>query len=1019
MSAGTEICPRCSANRRPGAPAPAAAGTLTPIQDLPSTNDGSDQPTVPLSDVPREADSTGTLTPGQTFASRYRIIGPLGQGGMGAVYQAWDDELGVVVALKVIRPEIMDDPARAHDFERRFKRELLLARQISHKNVVRIHDLGKVGSITYLTMTYLKGRDLRTILKREGRLPVARVLRIARQVASGLAAAHEQGVVHRDLKPANIMLDDDERALIMDFGIARSVLGGGTLSGGTIGTLSYMAPEQARGETVDQRADIYAFGLILYDLLLGRRAAISEESNMAELLRRIEHAPPSARTLDPTIPEAVDQLITRCLQPAPAERYQTAADILADLNRLDEDGHAALHSRQTVAPLPVAVTERTEAGWRGVVRGARRWQLITVVSLVAVVIVVLIVTRWPPWSQPPALSERDTILLADFVNTTGEAVFDGTLRQALAVQLEQSPFLNIFPDTTVRETLRYMGRSPDERVTASVAKEICERQAIKAMLSGAISSVGVRYVIDLNAVTCATGDSLAREQVEAANSEQVLQALGRAASRLRAKLGESLSSVQRFDVPIEQATTSSLDALKAFSLGQQQRAQGAEVGALPFYKRAVELDPNFALAYARLGAVHANIGELEQARAYLTQAFARRGRVSEREKLYIASRYHDIVSGQIDHSLETFQLWTHTYPREWGSHNNLAYICTIIGQFDQAVASAQQAKRLAPNHPFPYGNLGFAYLGLGRTDEAKAVFEEAVSRKIDDLPIHIGLYEIAFMHGEPAAQAREAQWAVGKRREEWMLFTQAQASASMGKLRAARETAERAVAMVLGGNLKDFAGLILAWQALVEAEFGNHHLAREKAAQAVGVARARDTLLLATTASALAGDARTAQSLAGELAKRLPTDSLATAVWLPASAGALELSRGNSAKAVDLLDTVSQYKMGRMTRQFGSLAPVYVRGLAQLRAGAGSAAVATFRKVIDNRGIAPVSEVHALALLGLARASALTGETAQSSTAFQDFFALWKDADPDIPILREAREDYERLLRSQVIARPE
>jgi tetratricopeptide (TPR) repeat protein len=1002
---------------------PAAAGTVTPPPDSP-VRDGGEQPTVLSNDPHKQvlesadhAHSPSALAPGQIFGSRYRIIALLGRGGMGAVYQAWDDELGVAVALKVIRPEVMGDPVRAGDLERRFKRELLLARQISHKNVVRIHDLGKVGPTTYLTMTYVQGHDLATILKRQGRLPVARVVRIARQVASGLHAAHEQGVVHRDLKPANIMVDQNDHALIMDFGIARSVFGGETLSGAMIGTLAYMAPEQARAETVDHRADVYAFGLILYDLLLGRRAAGSEESEMGELLRRMDQAPPPLRSLDSSVPEAVDRLVARCLQPVAADRYQSIAEVLADLERLDADGHAVSHVPRRLTPLPQPSTARRPTAFRA--SRIRRWHLMTAGSLVVGVMIVVIGTRWQPWHRPPVLSDRDTILLADFVNTTGEALFDGALKQALAVQLEQSPFLNIVGEARVRETLRYMGRSPDERVTPTIAREICVRQGIKAMLAGSIATIGLRYVIDLNAVACETGDSLAREQIEAANNEQVLQALGQAVSRLREKLGEPLSSIQKFDVPIEQATTASLDALKAFSLGQAQRAQGAEVGALPFYRRAIELDPNFAMAYAHIGAIHANIGELEQASKYVTLAFERRERVSEQEKLNIASLYHDIVSGQIDQSLETFLLWTQTYPREWRSHNHLAYIGTVMGQFDKAVEAALEAKRLMPNHPFPYGNLGFAYLGLGRFDEAKAVFEEAVDRRIDDLPIHIGLFEVAFLQGDTPAQARQAQWATGKQREEWMRFSQAQAAASLGKLRLARQTAAAAVTMVLRGALKDFAALILAWEAVAEAEFGNQRFAREKADQAVAVARGRDTLMLAAVAYALAGHATGAQALSDELAKRFPTDTLANAVWLPASRLAVELSQDNGAKGVDLLRPAVEYETGRLTRQFGSLTPLYVRGLAQLRAGSGVDAVAIFRKIIDNRGVAPLSEVYPLAVLGLARASTLTGEMAQSRTAYQDFFALWKDADQDIPILQRAREEYEALNRLHVIARPQ
>lgn len=1014
--AGSGLCGRCSASRQPDAPAPVAAGTLTPLQELSAlqTSDAGENPTLPSADGPGPpwdaagtAQSTAALAPGHTFGSRYRIVGVLGQGGMGAVYQAWDDELGVMVALKVIRPEVMADPGRAHDLERRFKRELLLARKISHKNVVRIHDLGKVGSITYLTMTYVKGHDLATILRREGRLPVARVLGIARQVASGLAAAHEQGVVHRDLKPANIMVDEDDQALIMDFGIARSVLGGGTVSGGVIGTLFYMAPEQARGETVDGRADIYSFGLILYDLLLGRRAASSEESEMGGLLRRMEHAPPPVRSLDPSIPVAFDQIIMRCLQPPPADRYQTAAELLADLDRLDADGHVSLHARPTGTASPRGATLPPTEPVRRPQRRARRWQLITGISLVAAVILGVLAARWQPATRPPVLSERDTILLSDFVNTTGEPVFDGALKQALAVQLEQSPFLNIFSESRVRETLRYMGRSPDERVTPTVAREICERQGIKAMLSGSISPIGVRYVIDLNAVTCQTGDSLAREQIEAANSEQVLRALGTAASRLREKLGESLSSVQKFDAPIEQATTSSLAALKAFSIGEEHRVKGLEGPSIPFFKHAIEIDPNFALAYGRLGVIYRNLQEPQRALEYMNQAMERRNRVTEFERLYITAHYSGLI-GDLDRVTETYELWKQLHPRDWAPRNNLASRYTTIGRFDAAVTEAIEAARLNPNHPFPPANLGFAYLGLNRFDEAKAVFEGAIERKFTDLAYQFGLYEIAFVQNDPAAMARQAKWAEGNPMEHTMLFTRAQAAACTGKMREAADLSRRAIDAANRAKLAEAAAVIAAAQLLTEAQFGYGH-AGDRAMAMAQEPHGRDALLILAATLGIARDTKSTLTLADNLEKQFPADTLVRRVWVPTARAAVELARGNPAKAIEVLQPAKPYELGRMTRMFGSLTPTYVRGEAYRRAGQFSEAASEFQSILDRRGVAAVSPVYAVAHVGLARALSSAGDAARAAKVYQDFFALWSDADPDIPLLQEVKREYASL----------
>ncbi len=1012
MSAGTGLCPSCGASRQSGAPPPAAAGTLTPLQNLSGTRDAGDEPTLASSEGSSQAhDHTGgTLTPGQIFGSRYRIISLLGKGGMGAVYQAWDDELGVVVALKVIRPEIMGDPARAHDLERRFKRELLLARQVTHKHVVRIHDLGKVGSISYLTMPYVKGLNLAALLKREGRLPLARVLRIARQVASGLAAAHEQGVVHRDLKPANIMLDDDERALIMDFGIARSVLGAESLSGGVIGTLSYMAPEQARGETVDQRADIYAFGLILYDLLLGRRAALSEESDMADLLRRIEHAPPPVRSRDPNIPEAVDQLIARCLRPVPAERYQTAAEILADLDQLDADGHASLHARRPTATLPQPVIEPRETqGAQSGLRGRRA--LIIAASLVAAAILVAIVARWQPWRQPPPLSERDTILLADFVNTTGEAVFDGALKQALAVQLEQSPFLNIFPESRVRETLRFMGRSPDERVTPTIAREICERQGIKAMLSGSIAPVGNRYVLDLNAVTCGTGDSLAREQVEAEHTDQVLRALGTAASRLREKLGESLSSVQKYDAPIEQATTSSLPALKAFSVGEEHRIKGLESASIPFFKHAIELDPNFAMAYSRLGVIYRNLQEPDRALEYMQPAMERRSRVTELERLYITAHYYGLT-GDVDRIIEAYELWKELHPRDWAPRNNLAFRYTTVGQFERAVTEASEAARLNPNHPFPAANLGFAYLGLNRFDEAKAVFEDAIGRKLNDMAFQFGLYEVAFVQRDATAMARQAEAAAGKSLQHTMFFTQAQAAASRGRLKDAAALFRQAGQAAEQDKLPEAAAVIAAAEALTDAQLGYDQRARDRATAMLKGQHGRDALLILNATLGIAREIETAEALAAELEKKFPSDTLVGRVWVAAARAAVELGRNKPAAAIDLLEPARPYEFGRMTRMFGSLTPTYLRGRAYLDTKRFAEAAAEFQKILDHRGVSAVSPVDALAHVELARAAAGTGNAGKAAQHYQDFFALWSDADPDIPVLQKARQEYAALQAS-------
>ena len=970
---------------------------------------------------------------GQTI-SHYRILEKLGDGGMGVVYKAQDVRLGRMVALKFLPPRLSTQRAAIV----RFQREARLASALNHPHICTVHDVGEHEGQHFIVMELLEGHTLKHEIA-GGPLKLDRLVDHATQICDALAAAHAQAIVHRDLKPANIFVTARGQTKVLDFGLAklsekeRQVAEGSqadvdaptltsleqtlTHLGVTMGTIGYMSPEQALGEELDARSDLFSLGVVLYEMATGRRPFPGDTTEIVYegLLNR---TPSPAASLNPELPPEADRIIRKALEKDRHLRYQTADDMLVDLRRLRRDtppheaGSSPPREAHPSSSRGLPDTSVTAADVATAATGARvaarTWTRIALGAVLLVVAIVVALRIIGPGREKP-LTDRDLVLVADFVNNTREPLFDGALKQALAVQLEQSPFLNIVPEKRVQETLRFMRRSPDERVTGPVAQEICERQGIKAMLTGTISPLGRQYVIDLNAINCRTGSSLAREQMQAENDEAVLKGLGAAASRLRRRLGESLRSIQEFDAPIEQATTPSLDALKAFSLGEAQRAKGGEVDAIPFYRHALELDPNFALAYARLAAINSNVGEVEESQRYITEAFDRRTRVSERERLAITSLYHDIVTRELDKQQETLRLWTQTYPRDWTAHNNLAYIHTVAGEFEQAVAAAGEAKRLVPNHPFPYGNLGFAYLGLGRFDQAGAVFDEAISRKIDDLPIHVGLFELAFAKDDAAMQARQAQWATGQRREHWMLFTQAQAAASRGSLKAARETGHRARTLLLNSNLKDFASLMWAWEALAEAEFGNEREARDKARQALELARGRDTLMIVALASALAGDVTSAQSLAADLARDFPTDTLVSRVWLPATRAAIELSRGNGRKAVELLPTAVSYETGRMTRQFGSLAPVYVRGLAHLRAGSATQATAEFRRILDHRGVTPVSEVQALARYGIARAAALGTDAAAARTAYQDFLQGWRDADPGIPLLLRARREYAQL----------
>ncbi|MCA1603121.1 MAG: hypothetical protein LC776_16295 [Acidobacteria bacterium] len=604
-------------------------------------------------------------------------------------------------------------------------------------------------------------------------------------------------------------------------------------------------------------------------------------------------------------------------------------------------------------------------------------------------------------SGAEVLTEKDTILLADFVNTTGDAVFDGTLKQALAVQLEQSPFLNIFSDQRVREALRFMNRSPDDRVTKDVAREICERQGLKAYLSGSISNLGSHYVITLEAVNAQTGDTLARQQVEAESKEQVLSTLGKAATKLREKLGESLASIQKYDAPIEQATTSSPEALKAFSLGDEQQDRGKVLEAIPFYKHAIELDPNFALAYARLSTVYNNSGRRELSIEYAQKAFELRERVSERERLFISSYYYNYATREIDKAIESLELWKRTYPRDFLPRDNLARQYNRTAQFEKAIAEAREAIRLNPNSASAYANLGSAFESLDRFDEAKAIYEQARAQGLD--VFQGSLYWIAFVRGDQGAMRQQIDQMNGRPEEYRVPHWQAGTAGFYGQLRKVREFSNRSVELAMRWNLKELASAYASGDALRYAIVGDCQQVKDDTAKALAIGRTDISLMHNGTALAFCGELGQAQALTDELLRRNPKDTLVNDIWVPVLRASMEIRRGNSAQAIQLLQSARRYEGSDFSW------PAYLRGLAYLQQRAGTEATTEFQKILDHRGWDAGSPLYALAHLGLARAAVLTGDTAKARKAYQDFFALWRDADADIPILPEARREYDKL----------
>jgi len=609
------------------------------------------------------------------------------------------------------------------------------------------------------------------------------------------------------------------------------------------------------------------------------------------------------------------------------------------------------------------------------------------------------------------LTEKDTIVLADFANTTGDSVFDDTLKQALAVDLGQSPFLNILSEDKVRQTLHQMTRSPNERLTRDLAREVCQRAGSKAFLAGSIAALGTQYVIGLEALNCASGDVLAREQVTAGGKEQALPALGQAAAKLRNEVGESLGSVQKFDVPLEQATTNSLEALKAYTVGANRNS--GDVESLPYFKHAIELDPNFAMAYRNLGITYSNLNQSRLATDYLKKAFDLRDRVTEREKFHITSSFYQLATGELEKANQTYELWLHAYPRDDGAYGNLGSDYMILGQYEKAATETRESLRLEPNSLVQYENLGEIYLALNRFDEARTATEEAQGRKLEDMPLHLNLYALAFFQGNAAAMKQQVDWAIGKpSAEDHMLSLESDTEAWSGKLGKARELSRQAVESARRSDEKEPAALWQANAAIREALFGNAEAARQNAAAAVALAPgSHDAEAQAALAYALAGDAAHAQSLADDLAKRFPQDTVMQSVWLPTIHAQVETGRRNPAQSVELLHAAAPYELGMLSGSAPNscLYPVYVRAEVYLAAQQGQLATAEFQKILDHRGLLWNCATGALAHLGLARAYAMEGDAAKARAAYQDFFALWKDADPDIPILIAAKSEYAKL----------
>jgi tetratricopeptide (TPR) repeat protein len=919
--------------------------------------------------------------------SHYRILERLGGGGMGVVYRAEDARLGRQVAIKFLPDAFTDQASRD-----RFQREARAISSLSHPNICTIYDVGEHEGRPFLVMELLEGQTLRSRIGGHA-LPHGTLLDLAAQIAEGLAAAHAKGIVHRDIKPANIFVTTEAQVKILDFGLAKleahessaedsesptQTVGQGplTVPGSTMGTVNYMSPEQARGEPVDARSDLFSFGVVMYEMATGRLPFAG--SSNAEVLSGILRDRPKPPGAGPEL----DRVILKALDKDRETRYQSARDLRADLKRLQRESGSA-----ETAVMPAAAPSGSFLRY----------------AVAAALVLAIAAGLWI-WKRPRAhpLTDRDVIIIPEFVNSTGDTVFDGALKQALTTQIEDSSFLSIISEERLRRSLTFMGKPATERLTRDLARQICEREGVKAMVNGSISPLGSHYLLAIEAVGCANGESLAREQEEATGKEAVLATLGKASARLRARLGESLASIKAPKTLLDSAqevTTASLEAYKQFALGEATRFEGTARKAIPFYQRAIEIDPGFAMAYARIGTYYTNLNETQKTREYFTKAYALRDRVSERERLYITAHYFDSVTDDMHKALDIYEQYHLAFPRSFTPVNNIGFAHMQMGEYEKAIQAFRAAQKLEPKVANPYTNLIRTFAALNRTDEAKAAFQEALRNGVDVAGVHVAWLSVAYLDEDLAEVKRQEDVLRPQMQEHPGTADAAKWNEMHGRFRKSDELQ----LLALSETPQDRPAEIARWNtnaATRDATLGDCSKARSAFTKALAAYRGAEFLARAGVVLAMCGDKAQAEALAKEIQQQFPEGTVANGASVPSIHAAIALKANQPQAAVDALRAAVPFEAGQF-------APAYLRALAYLQLKSANEAIGEFQKMIAHRNAYWLfSSVSPAMYVGLARAYALAGNSAQARKAYEDFFTLWKDADPDIAYLQQVKKEY-------------